>query len=482
MTVVRGLASANVEAMTARRRGRRAVRAAAPARRLACWRCVGARWPAAAPRAAEPRPPLAHEGRWFTDAARPRGDPARRQHGLQGRLLPPRRHRLRPRRRPLPAPPRLQHGPARDHLQGARAEAARRRARRATAAATCAASRAPSSMLARRRGSSPCSTSTRTSTTSASRARAGPTGRRSTTASRPSRRRASPATTSSTPGLQRAFDNFWANTRGRGPRPPGRLRRRPGGGSRRSSAERPYVDRLRPAQRAVAGHRLRPDGCVNTAGCPTFDTTTLAAVPRPRARRDPRRRPRDADLLRAAGHLRLRRRLRSIPTPATPRAGFSLPRLLPARRARRPGLRARRASRSRTWSFANADKQSEETGDVPFLTEFGATDDLETIERIVRLADDHMVSWQYWHYCDCDDPTTSGPGRAVAGDRPVASRRGATTSSARSCALLARPYPRAVAGTPRSFGFDPRRGASTSSTRPGRRTEPELGRRLPRSS
>ena len=44
--------------------------------------------------------------------------------------------------------------------------------------------------------------------------------------------------------------------------------------------------------------------------------------------------------------------------------------------------------------FDNADKQSEETGDVPFLTEFGATDDLETIERLVRLADEHMTSWQ----------------------------------------------------------------------------------------
>ena len=60
--------------------------------------------------------------------------------------------------------------------------------------------------------------------------------------------------------------------------------------------------------------------------------------------------------------------------------------------------------------FANADQQSLETGDVPFLTEFGATDDLETIGRIVRLADAHMTSWQYWHYCACDDPTTSGPG------------------------------------------------------------------------
>ena len=91
---------------------------------------------------------------------------------------------------------------------------------------------------------------------------------------------------------------------------------------------------------------------------------------------------------------------------------------------------------------------------MPFLTEFGATDDLETIERIVRLADDHMVSWQYWHYCDCDDPTTSGPGvQAVVVDAAQPPR--GDNVKREKLEVLARPYPRAVAGTPRSFGFDP---------------------------
>ena len=44
-------------------------------------------------------------------------------------------------------------------------------------------------------------------------------------------------------------------------------------------------------------------------------------------------------------------------------------------------------------------RQPAETGDVPFLTEYGATGDLATIERLVRLSDAHMVSWQYWHIC-----------------------------------------------------------------------------------
>ena len=120
--------------------------------------------------------------------------------------------------------------------------------------------------------------------------------------------------------------------------------------------------------------------------------------------------------------------------------------------------------------FANADQQADETGDVPLLTEFGATDDLETIGRIVRLADAHMISWQYWHYCDCDDPTTSGPGVQALVDRRQPGRRAARTSSARSSAVLARPYPRAVAGTPRSFelrpGHEALRRSSTRLARP----------------
>jgi endoglycosylceramidase len=65
-----------------------------------------------------------------------------------------------------------------------------------------------------------------------------------------------------------------------------------------------------------------------------------------------------------------------------------------------------------------------------------------------------MVSWQYWHYCDCADPTTSGPGvQAVVVD-PSESPSGANVKREK-LRVLARPYPRAVAGTPRSFGFDP---------------------------
>lgn len=65
--------------------------------------------------------------------------------------------------------------------------------------------------------------------------------------------------------------------------------------------------------------------------------------------------------------------------------------------------------------FDNSDKQARETGDALLLSEFGATDDLSVIRRNVESAEDHMVSWQYWHYCACDDPTTQDPG--VPGSR-----------------------------------------------------------------
>jgi len=103
----------------------------------------------------------------------------------------------------------------------------------------------------------------------------------------------------------------------------------------------------------------------------------------------------------------------------------------------------------------NADLQSSRTGDTLMLSEFGATDDLGQIQRVVEGAERHMVSWQYWHYCTCADPTTSGvgptqalvldPGKTPAGSNVKADKLG----------VLARPYPQAVAGTPERWSFDP---------------------------
>jgi endoglycosylceramidase len=104
--------------------------------------------------------------------------------------------------------------------------------------------------------------------------------------------------------------------------------------------------------------------------------------------------------------------------------------------------------------LANADKRARATGDALLLSEFGATDDLATIRRNVTLADRHMVSWQYWHYCECADPTTTGSGvQAIVVD-PAQPPSGSNVKQAK-LDVLSQPYPQLVAGTPNGWNFDP---------------------------
>ena len=98
--------------------------------------------------------------------------------------------------------------------------------------------------------------------------------------------------------------------------------------------------------------------------------------------------------------------------------------------------------------FANAEKRSATTGDALLLTEFGATDDRGSLLGVLGLADQNMMSWQEWHYCGCDDPTTTGSGdkQAIVLDpaKPPAGENLKTST----LDALTRPYPQAVAGTP----------------------------------
>jgi endoglycosylceramidase len=105
--------------------------------------------------------------------------------------------------------------------------------------------------------------------------------------------------------------------------------------------------------------------------------------------------------------------------------------------------------------FQNADKEAKQTNRALLLSEFGATDDLATLNRVTGLADDHMVSWLEWAYCGCGDPTTSGPGdvQAIVQD-PKKPPTGSNVFHGK-LAALDRPYPQAVAGTPKSYSYDP---------------------------
>jgi endoglycosylceramidase len=88
---------------------------------------------------------------------------------------------------------------------------------------------------------------------------------------------------------------------------------------------------------------------------------------------------------------------------------------------------------------------------MPLLTEFGATTDISTITDVMSLAEQAMVGWQYWAYCGCGDPTTTGPGaeQALVLD-PHAAPAGANVDLGKLRALAV-PYPAVVAGTPTSY-------------------------------
>ena len=72
---------------------------------------------------------------------------------------------------------------------------------------------------------------------------------------------------------QRAFDNFWANARGRRRRPPGPLRRRPGATS--PSASEDAADCSATTSSTSPGPGTGYPSCVSPTGCPLFDTQTL---------------------------------------------------------------------------------------------------------------------------------------------------------------------------------------------------------------
>ncbi|MHB8342239.1 MAG: cellulase family glycosylhydrolase, partial [Mycobacteriales bacterium] len=101
--------------------------------------------------------------------------------------------------------------------------------------------------------------------------------------------------------------------------------------------------------------------------------------------------------------------------------------------------------------FANALHQSATSGDALLLSEFGATNDASELHEVIGLADADSVPWLEWAYCACGDPTGSGSGEALVyqpGKPPV----GANVNSA-ELAILDEPYPQAVAGTPEGYSY-----------------------------
>ncbi|MGI9020919.1 MAG: cellulase family glycosylhydrolase [Solirubrobacterales bacterium] len=251
-------------------------------------------------------------------------------------------------------------------------------------------------------------------------------------------------------GLQRAFDNFWANTPVQGV----------GLQDRYAAAWRYVAQRFRRARRLVGYNIINEPWpgseyptCLSPTGCPVFDTQTLqpfserviAAI----RQADPRTLVWYAPLVIFDFGADT-----SHGDTGDEHAGFAFNMYCLAG-GFLPTNPAGELSCSETYELTldNADTQAEQTGDALLMTEYAATDDIDIIEEINELADDHMVGWQQWHYCECDDPTTAGTGIQSVVQDPRKPPRGENLNRDKLVAS-ARPYPQAVAGTPLSYGFD----------------------------
>ena len=101
--------------------------------------------------------------------------------------------------------------------------------------------------------------------------------------------------------------------------------------------------------------------------------------------------------------------------------------------------------------YVNANEQADAFGHSPLVTEFGATDDLATIDRVIDLAAEHRMGWQYWAWWN-EDPCCERPAEGII-DHPS---NPPTTEHLDEPKLdvLVRPFPRAVAGTPTAWNWD----------------------------
>ena len=115
-------------------------------------------------------------------------------------------------------------------------------------------------------------------------------------------------------------------------------------------------------------------------------------------------------------------------------------------------LQDRVCERQEQRVFDLAERHADRTGAALLLSEFGATDDLHKLAQTVGLADRNRASWQYWAYFG-RDPCCERPEEGLVHD-PAKPPAGANLKQDK-LDVLARPYPRAVAGTPLGWTFEP---------------------------
>jgi endoglycosylceramidase len=253
------------------------------------------------------------------------------------------------------------------------------------------------------------------------------------------------------PALERAFDHFWQNSPG-----PGGV-----GLQDRYAAAWQHVAAYFRGNRYVMGDDLFNEpwpgsqwpSCAQPAGCPVFDQTVLAPFMHKVIAAIHAVNPRvvtyyEPNVLFDFGADT------SIGKPGDARSGMSFHDYCIAGNFGIPqtGLGGTGCSTAEQQVFKDADAQAARSGDALLLTEFGATDDLAVIQRIIAGADQHMVGWDYWAYCGCRDPTGSPQAEPLVND-PTKPPVGANVR-AQKLAVLERPYPQAVSGTPISWSYN----------------------------
>ncbi|GAA1133652.1 cellulase family glycosylhydrolase [Nocardioides aquiterrae] len=251
------------------------------------------------------------------------------------------------------------------------------------------------------------------------------------------------------PALMRAFDHFWANDPG------------PGGvglQDRYAAAWAHVADFFRGAPRILGVDLFNEpwpgstwQQCANPAGCPVFDAQLEAFTQRV------------IDAIRAVDprtpifyepHVLFNNGSRTHVTPEGAGLGFSFHDYCLTAEAGGEGSGQAACDAFDDLVFDNADAHAADTHDAPLLTEFGATTDRTTLTAMVDRAAAHRVGWQYWAYCGCDDPTTTGPGatQALVLD-PSRPPRGDNVDRAKLRAIAV-PHPQVVAGVPTAYSFD----------------------------
>lgn len=243
------------------------------------------------------------------------------------------------------------------------------------------------------------------------------------------------------PALQRAFDNFWENSRG----PLG-----VGLQDHYAMAWRHVAARFRDVP-GVLGYDLMNEpfpgtdwqACIAAAGCPGFDAILTAFTSR--VAESIRKVDRRTLVFYEPNTFFNGAKPTALGDLGDPRAALSFHDYLKCRPAECP---------EPDPVIGNALAHVSRTGDALLMTEFGATNDLDVLGRVTGQADEAMVGWQQWHYCDCDDPTTSGvDGSQAIVDDPKLPPKGDNLNGS-TLGALARPYPQAIAGTPVGWEFD----------------------------